>query len=265
MVTARAVHGLQGKDATVLGLGGKHVVAIVLPVAGELPQRAVHDVGGVDLDVAGRFLAGAHVLDEGLEDAPALEMPEDGAGRAVLEVEEVELLTEPPMIAFLGLFEQGQIGLERLLVGPGGAVDALQLLVARIAPPIGSGHFGELEGFELVGGGDVRTAAQVDEATLPVEGNGLPFGNGGDDLGLVVLPEGFEEFDRLVARPLLTHHGDGLGGELAHAGFDLLQILGGERTVVGEVVVEAVFDHRADGHLGLGKELLDGVREQMRG
>lgn len=41
---SRAVHGLEG-EGLLLGLEGEHVVAVVLPVAGGLPQLAVVDVG----------------------------------------------------------------------------------------------------------------------------------------------------------------------------------------------------------------------------
>ena len=42
------------------------------------------------------------------------------------------------------------------------------------------------------------------------------------------------------------------------------EILGRERALVREVVVEAVLDHRADRDLRVGKELLHRVGEQVR-
>jgi hypothetical protein len=42
------------------------------------------------------------------------------------------------------------------------------------------------------------------------------------------------------------------------------QVLGRERALVGEVVVEAVLDDRADGDLGLGKQLLHRIGQQVR-
>lgn len=41
---ARAVHGLEG-EGLLLHLEGEHVLAVVLPVPGGLPQLAVVDVG----------------------------------------------------------------------------------------------------------------------------------------------------------------------------------------------------------------------------
>ena len=52
--------------------------------------------------------------------------------------------------------------------------------------------------------------------------------------------------------------------ELRHALLDRREILGRERALVREVVVEAVLDHRADRDLRVGKQLLHRVREQVR-
>ena len=47
--------------------------------------------------------------------------------------------------------------------------------------------------------------------------------------------------------------------------FDRRQIFRREWARVGEVVVETVFDRRADGDLRLGEQLLDGIGQQVRG
>ena len=96
-------------------------------------------------------------------------MPEDRPGRLFLQVKEIELLADAAMVALLGLFQAVQVLIELLLVRPGGAVDPLQHLVARIAAPVGAGDLGELERLELAGGGHVRPAAQVHPVALAVE------------------------------------------------------------------------------------------------
>ena len=47
----RAVHRLEGKDPLVLGRGGEHRVAVVLPVPGDFPQPPVHHIRGIVLAV----------------------------------------------------------------------------------------------------------------------------------------------------------------------------------------------------------------------
>ena len=96
-------------------------------------------------------------------------MPEHRARRLFLEVEQVEILADAPVVALLGLFEAVQVFREILVVEPGGAVDALEHLVARIAAPVGAGHLHQLEGLELAGGRHVRTAAQVEPLALAVQ------------------------------------------------------------------------------------------------
>ena len=53
-------------------------------------------------------------------------------------MEEIHLAAEFAVIALLGLFETMQVVFELLIVGPGRAVDALQLLIVLIAAPTGN-------------------------------------------------------------------------------------------------------------------------------
>ena len=56
----------------------------------------------------------------------------------------------------------------------------------------------------------------------------------------------------------------GPGRQLFHALLDGREVFRGERTLVGEVVVEAVLDHRADGDLGVREQLLHGLGQEVR-
>ena len=179
-------------------------------------------------------------------------------------MEQVEILANAPVIAPLRLLEPVQILVELLLVGPGGAVNALQHLVARIATPVSPRDLGELEGLELAGGRHMRSAAQVDPVALPVEADFLLLRNAGDDLGLVDLTQSPEELHRLIARHDAA--GDFLVrlGQLGHLRFDGREILRREGALVGKVVVKAVLDDRADGDLRLREQLLHRLRQQVR-
>ena len=53
--------------------------------------------------------------------------------------------------------------------------------------------------------------------------------------------------------------------ELRHASLDRRQVLLAEAALEGEVVIEAVLDHRPDGDLRRRVELLDRVGEQVGG
>ncbi len=53
--------------------------------------------------------------------------------------------------------------------------------------------------------------------------------------------------------------------DLGHALLDRREVFRREGALVGEVVVEAVLDHRADRHLRVGEQLLHRIGEQVRG
>ena len=74
-----------------------------------------------------------------------------------------------------------------------------------------------------------------------------------------------EELHRLVARHHLALHRQVLLRDLGHLLLDRGEVLRREGPLVGEVVVEAVLDHRADGDLRVGEQLLHRLRQQVRG
>ncbi|MPN24928.1 hypothetical protein SDC9_172333 [bioreactor metagenome] len=67
----------------------------------------------------------------------------------------------------------------------------------------------------------------------------------------------------LIARQHAAHHWLILGGQFRHALFDGNQIFRRKRALVGEVVIEAVFDDRADGDLSFREQLLDRIGQQV--
>ena len=97
-------------------------------------------------------------------------MPEHRAGRFFLEVEQIHLAAELAMVALLGLLDLLEVGVELLLLGEGGAVDARQHFAVGIAAPIGAGDFHQLERIaDLAGRGHVRAAAEIEPVALLVD------------------------------------------------------------------------------------------------
>src|SRR5262249_13871082 len=181
----RAIHRLDGEFALIFGDGGEHVLAKGGPVSRGLPQRLIQDLRAIDLAIADRVLSPADVGDERLEQFPAFRVPEHDARPFLLKVKEVHLAPELAMVALLGLGDLGQIGGKLRLADPGGAVDALQPLSLRVAAPVGTGEMRELEGIaDLTGRGHVRSAAEVEPVTLPVDFERLRRRDGIDQLNL---------------------------------------------------------------------------------
>ena len=86
-------------------------------------------------------------------------------------MEQVHLLADAAVVAAFGFLQLVQVGVELLLVAPGGAVDARQHGVAVVAPPIGAGDLHQLErGADIGGGAHVRAAAQIDPVALACTG-----------------------------------------------------------------------------------------------
>ena len=103
------------------------------------------------------------------------------------------------MVAFFGLLQHVQMGLELFFGLPTGAGDPLQLLVLGVAAPIGAGDLEQLEGvFQLSGRGQVRPKAKVEPVSLAI------------DPDLRVRRQGFDVFG-LVFFALFPEKTDGLG------------------------------------------------------
>ena len=134
---ARAVHRLEAHLVAVRRLDEEHVLAVVRPVPGRLPQRLVVDDRRLHLDVAGGEEHAAHVVGERVVERRALGQPERRARRPVVEREEAELLADLAVVALLRLLEARQVLVELLLREERRAVDPLHRLVLRVALPVG--------------------------------------------------------------------------------------------------------------------------------
>src|SRR5260370_10169703 len=110
----------------------------------------------------------------------------------------------------------------------------------------------------------MRPDAESDEVALVVDADLFVGRDLADPFGLVFLTDRFEEGDRLVARPYLARDLLVALDDLAHARLELRQILGGERRVTGEIVIEAGLGRRAERDLDVGIELLRRLGENIR-
>ena len=170
----------------------------------------------------------------------------------VVEEEQLQVAPQAAVVPLLRLLQHAQVAVEGLAAGEGGAVDALQHLVALVAAPVGAGHAEQLVVPDLSRAQHVGPAAEVDEVAVAVEGEGLAVLQLVEDLQLVGLVA--QAVPGLVAADLLALEAVVLADHPLHLLLDAGQILGAEGLGHVEVVVEPVVDGRSDGQPRLGEE-----------
>ena len=266
----RAVHRFDREPALVFGFvaGGlcrEHALAIPLPVAGRFPQRLVEHLRRVDFVVI-TGQAPPHIGDDGLEQRPALGVPKDNAGAFFLEMKQVELTAEAAVIALLGFFHLLEVSVELFLLGKRSAVDAGEHRIVGVAAPIGAGYLHQLEGVaNFTDARHVRAAAQVEPVALLVDLQRLVFRDCVNQLDLEVLALVAEHLLGFLARPFFLGEGFVARDDLAHFLFDDWQVFRHEGFVAREVIIEAVLDHRTDGDLRAGPQILHRFGENVCG
>src|SRR6185312_3803873 len=190
-------------------------------------------------------------------------MPDRRARRVLVEVDEVELSAQAAMVARLRLLETRKVGVEILRLVERRSVHTRELGLGLVAAPVGTRKREELHRLDRLRVLEMRPAAQVDEVALRVERD-VAFRRV-DELDLVRLALLLEAFARVVPRDLLALPDAALLDLPLDLVLEPLQI--GLRDWLGEleVVVEAVFDRRADRDLRPREEPARGLREEVRG
>jgi len=245
-------------------MGEIHEVAVVLVVPGTVPERRVEDLRGDDFLVAILPVEPAGIVHQPVVDQRPLREEERARRRLGVEREQLQFLAELAVVALLRLLEEPEMLIELLAGEEGGAVDPLQLLILLVALPVGAGDAEQLERLDPSRRRKVRPATEVDEVTLLVTGDDVAVGLVADQLDLQVIPPALEEPDRVRFRLLDALDLAVAIDDLLHLRFDGRQLVGRERLVPFEVVVEAAVDDRAHADLHVGPQLLHGVGQDVR-
>ena len=233
--------------------GREHRLGVVRQVAAAHEHLVLADVGGAHLQVPGLALGLLRQPFQLLDQDRPLRLPQGQAGAdLVVEEEQLQLAPETAVVPLLRLLQHAQVPVEGLAAGEGGAVDALQHLVALVAAPVGAGHAEQLVVADLSRAQHVGPAAEVDEVAVAVEGEGLTVLEIVEDLQLVGLVP--KAVAGLAAADLLALEAVVLADHPLHLLLDPAQVVGGEGLGHVEVVVEPVVDRRPDGQPRLGEE-----------
>ena len=165
------------------------------------------------------------------------------------------------MIALLSLFEHVQVGILIFLLGPSGAVNPLQHLILAITAPIRASELHKLEYLELSSRWYVGATAEVSKFALGVKRDLFILRNTGNDLGFIDFTLLFEKLNRLITRHHMTNDGLIFLCQLQHFFLKGSQVIWGEGSVIREVVIEAVLNHRTNGDLRIGEQFFNSIRE----
>ena len=253
-----AVHGLELVLPLIYLHGAKHALGIEVEVAGGLPQADIGHVWCVQQFVSSCEMGlTPKILDQQAHPRPA-GMPEHKPSPGlILDREQIQVGAQSPVVPSFGLFLAPLVFRQLFSCFPGGAVDALQLGFGFIATPIGAGDALKLEGLgvELAGVGYVGPGAEVPPLLAQgVETDGLA--DPRQDLQFVRLVLGFDPCLGISAAYFDPLKRQTPANDLAHLLFYCLEIGLGEGIGIVEVVIKAALGPRANGDLGLGKELL---------
>ena len=176
------------------------LAAELLPVARGLPERLVVDERRLHLEVAAARVLARRRSSSTFQIAIPFGCQNGEPGEALLEVEEVELRPEPPVVVRARLLEPLEVRVEVGLREERRAVDPRQLRVLLVAAPVRAGEARQLDRLDRRRVLEVRPAAEVGEVALRVERDVAV--RGVDQLDLVRLALGLEARARLLAADL---------------------------------------------------------------
>ncbi|CAB4775399.1 unannotated protein [freshwater metagenome] len=168
-----------------------------------------------------------------------------------------------------------------IATSPRGAVNALKLGVLLAPAPVGRSRAHQLKGGDQPRSGHVRAATQVEPFALAGLGIDVVihrqlcaahFHDVTVDIGATLEANQFQ-FVRLVrqffARGFIADYAASktlaLLDDLLHALFNGLEVIGCERGLHVEVVVEAVINRRANAQLRAGVDVLNSLGQNVRG
>jgi hypothetical protein len=262
----RAVHRL---EHILLALfrrvdGLERVLSVFCPVTRSYIKSLVANMGRYHLHIAILFLDFAQELLQAVAQGRAFGQPQRKAlPNSVGEREKFHLLAEFAVVALLGFLEQDKILVEHLLLGERNAVYAHELLAFLVSAPVCACKGKDFDGLYRGGGGKVWPAAEVGEGSLCICGDMsvLKFAY---EFALVVFATVAEHLERVGFGNVGTAYLFLFANKLHHLLLDFREVFRCDLVFSRvDVIIEAVFDCRADTELHAWIKLLKGFGEKV--
>ena len=261
---AGAVHGLN-REILLVDHRGVHIVLVVIPMPGILPQLAAQDNGRGNLLITLSQMDLPPIVDQRVFQGHALGQEERESRPLVREHKQSQLLAKLAVVALLGLLHHGQVLLQVRLIGECRAVNSGQHLVLLAASPVSPRDAGQLKGLHALGVHDMGACAQVRKLALSIKADGLLVRKILDQLHLVRLALFLHKLNGLVPGQHKGLHRKIFLDNLRHLPFQLLQILRGKSALAVKIIVKSVVNGRSDGQLGLRVQALHSLSQHMGG
>lgn len=131
----RTVHRLE-RPLPLLNVELEHVVFVVGPVTGCLPDADIVHVRGLDLLVATLAVFRSQERLKGIENLCSVGQKEGATGGDFVEEEQLLFLADSDVVTLLCLLEEFHMLMESLLVGEGNTTDTLQGVIGLVTEEI---------------------------------------------------------------------------------------------------------------------------------
>ena len=246
--------------------GLERILAIVGIVARGNIEVLRTDMRSDNLLIAKALLNLAQVILQAQAKLCSLRQP-DGQALAyfVGEHEQLHLLANLTVVAFLGFLEHHKILVEHLLLGEGDAVQTLHLLTGSIAAPEGTGHACQFHSLYLACIHQVRATAKIGERTLCIGRDGSVLQVLLNMLALVGLAIGSKLLQRVGLGHFFPNNGLFLRGQFLHLLFNLREVAFLYALPIGQqhVIKETTLYSRTEAELNARIKLLQGLSQQV--
>jgi hypothetical protein len=136
-----AVHGLEAEHL-LLDLEGEHVLLVVSPVTGLLPQVGLVHVGRHDLIEATLLILSLDEVDKSIVNTGAVREHKGRSWRHFIPEEQLLLSTDLAVVPLGGLFEENLVLFKLLLVRKRDTRNSLDGLVLAVTEPVCGGILG---------------------------------------------------------------------------------------------------------------------------
>ena len=248
--TAWAVHRLDSVFLAI-NLSKIHIFLVMSPVTGTLPQLTIQNHRCADFLITITAMYLTPVINQLIADNHTIWMEEWEAWAFLMNAKEIQLLAQLAMVTLGSFLQHLQISIQIILLFKGSTIDTLQHLVLFTATPVSTSHALQLQSLYLACRNYMRACTKVSKLTLNIQRNLCILWQIINQLYLVVLTSLGEHIQSFLTANQLTLQLQVLLDNLMHFLLDFLQILIGKAFLHVNIIVEPIFNSRANSQLNI--------------